>query len=341
MSVFSKLADKIIDFGTKKSNPRGSNRVERITPHHMAGKMLAEDCARGHMNDSYSHSAQYYIGFDGRSCGGVSEDRRAWTSSSRANDYTAITIEVSNDGGAPDWHIPDAAYTSLVNLCADICQRYGIDPHFDGTKEGTITMHKQFTATDCPGPHLEKLIRSGKLEKDIKAAMSKDIVPSGETKKALYRVQTGAFKVLQNAKNMQLKLEKEGFETYIVKVSELYKVQTGAFSVKKNAEDLVKKLETKGFEAIITQADAEAVKESTDKDDKKTVNGYTTGESYKVIASKGLNIRTGAGTGNTKIGAYVYGNVVTVEDISTVGNETWIKTESGWCCAIGRGKYIG
>ena len=69
--------------------------------------------------------------------------------------------------------------------------------------------------------------------------------------------------------------------------------------------------------------------------------GYEIGKTYKVIATKGLNIRTGAGMGFTRIGKYNYGDKVTIEDAKKVGTETWVKTSRGWACAVGKGKYIG
>lgn len=167
----SKLTTATVDFGKKKSNPRGLDKVVRITPHHMAGNMGAKECAKYHLETKErTASANYYINGKDIVCG-VSEDRRAWTSSSPSNDYSAITIEVANSTKGPDWKISDASYKSLVALCADICERYGIDPHYDGTKKGTITMHKMFAGTTCPGPYLSKLIESGQFEKDIKAKM--------------------------------------------------------------------------------------------------------------------------------------------------------------------------
>lgn len=171
MSKFSTLVDTTVDFGTKKSNNR-TQPIIRLTPHHMAGNMGAAECAKYHLNSSRQASANYYIGTDGTICGGVSEDRRAWTSSSEWNDQRAITIEVANNTFEPNWTISDKAYKSLVMLCADICRRYGINPHFDGTKNGTITYHKMFASTGCPGPYLQNIIDSGKFEQDIKAEMA-------------------------------------------------------------------------------------------------------------------------------------------------------------------------
>ena len=171
MSVYSGLATQIVDFGTNKSNPR-TEKVTKITIHHMA--MVGADAAtvaRGHRDGSQQASANYYIGNDGTICGGVSEDRRAWTSSSSWNDQRAITFEVANCKGEPNWEISDKAYRSMIALAADICKRYGITPHFTGDQNGSLTLHCYYCATQCPGSYLKGLHQNGTIEKDIKNAM--------------------------------------------------------------------------------------------------------------------------------------------------------------------------
>ena len=163
----SSLATESVDFGNKNSNARTS-KVSKITIHHMAGNMGAKACANMHKNGSAS--ANYYIGSDGTICSGVAETRRAWTSSNGTNDHQAITFEVANNSGAPDWTVSKAAYNSTIALCRDICSRYGITPHFNGSASGSLTAHYMFASTACPGPYLKNKLKSGQLEKDIKGS---------------------------------------------------------------------------------------------------------------------------------------------------------------------------
>lgn len=264
----SALATLAVDFGNKKSNPR-KYKITKITPHHMAGIMAADDCARSHLYSPREASANYYIGNDGTICAGVAENRRAWTSYSRENDHAAITIEVSNSGKGPDWPVSDAAYRSLVELCADICRRYDITPHFNGHPDGSITIHKMFQNTDCPGPYLERIIRSGKLEADILAKMGQPEAPQEPKEPAdpntLYRVQVGAFRIVDNALREAERLETAGFSSYLVKVGGLIKVQAGAFRDKDNARRLMQKIQSVGFNAIITTQAGIAYKPGTGK----------------------------------------------------------------------------
>lgn len=108
---------------TSNKSSRDGKKIIKITPHHMACNMTIENCLRSFQLPSRGASATYCIGTDGRIGQGVEEYYRPWTSSSYANDSIAVTMEVANDGGAPDWHISDAALESLINLCEDICRR--------------------------------------------------------------------------------------------------------------------------------------------------------------------------------------------------------------------------
>ena len=261
--VKSPLTNHVVDFGTRKSNPR-NQKIIGITPHHMAARQLGDDCARGHLNSPRQASANYYIGYDGQITIGISEDRRAWTSDSRTNDYSHITIEVSDQDTS--WAIPDKAYKSLVNLCADICKRYDIDLKYEPSKgaKSTLTTHDMFKNTLCPGPYLKNKIASGEFERDVKKAMGTEIAPQ-PTPDVLYRVQVGAYKQRKNADNCKDRLVSLGYQTYLVKVGDLIKVQCGAFANKSNAEKLMADIKSKGFEAFITTQQGEAVKDSTGK----------------------------------------------------------------------------
>lgn len=128
--------------------------IDTITIHHMAGNASIEVCAQA-FQGTRKASSNYGIGADGRVGLYVPESDRAATSSSTKNDNRAITIEVANDGGDPDWHVSDKALAKLIDLCVDICQRNGIERlNFTGDKTGNLTMHKWFAPTACPGPYL-------------------------------------------------------------------------------------------------------------------------------------------------------------------------------------------
>lgn len=270
---YSPLCNEVVAFGGKNCNAR-LNPVSKITIHHMAGVMGAGNCARMHLRSNGS-SANYYIGNNGEICGGVSEDRRAWTSGTGngkgTNDHMAITIEVSNSAHGnqdPRWPVSDAAYKSLIRLCADICKFYGFLPHFDGTKNGTLTCHYMFQATACPGPYLKALHTSGQIERDILAAMGSAPAPMPEpaptpSEKVLYRVQTGAYSTKEKAFEKLNQIRLKGEEGIVVLAQDnLYKVQVGAFANKTNAEKKKQEIQAIGYDAFVTDKGGEMIMEN-------------------------------------------------------------------------------
>jgi N-acetyl-anhydromuramyl-L-alanine amidase AmpD len=132
------------------------HKIDKITIHHMAAVNASiERCGEEFAKPNRRGSSNYGVGSDGRIGMYVEEKNRAWTSSSPANDHRAVTIEVANDGGAPDWHVSDKALAATIDLCVDICRRNGIKAlNFTGDATGNLTMHRYFTATSCPGPYL-------------------------------------------------------------------------------------------------------------------------------------------------------------------------------------------
>ena len=136
------------------NKPR-NQKITHIVVHHMAGNGTIEALGNLFANPSRQASSNYGIGSDGRIGMYVEEANRSWCSSSGAIDHKAITIEVANDGGAPNWHVSDKAFESLVALCTDICKRNGIkELKYTGDKSGNLHMHKWYASTGCPGPYL-------------------------------------------------------------------------------------------------------------------------------------------------------------------------------------------
>ena len=137
----------------------------------------------------------------------VEEKNRAWTSSSRDNDNKAVTIEVSNDGLHPTWHISNIALEKTIDLCVDICLRNDIDQLiYTGTISGNLTRHNMFANTECPGPYLQSKFPY------IVEHVNKRLAP----KQKIYRVQVGAYFNKSNAIAMADKLNLKGFDSYIV-----------------------------------------------------------------------------------------------------------------------------
>lgn len=152
-------------------------KITRVTIHHMAVCWSAEQCGTSFSYPSRQASSNYGIGNDGKIMCYVEEENAAWTSSSYDNDNRAITIEVSNSPeGAVNgtWAISDAAYKSLIALCADICDRYGIIPTYTGDTNATFTEHRMFWATGCPGDWIHARLANGQIIRDVIAKMKEN-----------------------------------------------------------------------------------------------------------------------------------------------------------------------
>lgn len=148
----SNLVDvKVPAYSGNYQKGRRGKKITKITPHHMAGVLTAEQCGRLFQQAGRKASSNYGIGNDGKIGLYVDEENRAYTSSSRANDEEAVTIEVSNSSRGGNWKVSDKALNSLIELCVDICKRNDIKKLVPGKN---LTWHRMFVATTCPGDYL-------------------------------------------------------------------------------------------------------------------------------------------------------------------------------------------
>lgn len=144
-----------------RSSPRNMP-IDTITIHCIVGQWTAKQGCDYFKNTPRDASANYIVGKDGDIGLSVPEEDRAWTSSNRANDNRAVTIEVASDTTHP-YAVTDAAYEGLIKLVADICKRNGIkklvwstnkDDRVNHRNGCNMTVHRDFAAKACPGQYL-------------------------------------------------------------------------------------------------------------------------------------------------------------------------------------------
>ena len=187
-----------------------NQKIDRITIHMVVGQASVESLGELFANPERQASSNYGIGYDGRIACYVEEEDRSWCSGSRENDHRAITIEVASDTTAP-YAVNDKAFGALLDLLEDICRRHNMVLNYTGGKDGNMTLHKWFQATDCPGAFLE-----GK-HPEIAAEVNRRL--QGGKNDVFYRVQCGAFNERKNAEAMRDKLRKQGYpDAFIVEV---------------------------------------------------------------------------------------------------------------------------
>lgn len=196
-------------------------------------------------------------------------NHRGWHCGSGGNN-THISVEMCEAStikytGGSAWIDLDPAktkatvmrtYNAAVELFAYLCKEYNLNPlgdgvivsHSEGYKRGIASNHGDVE-------HIWKKfgLTMDKFRADVKLAITKEETPKKAENGTIYRVQTGAYKVLDNAKKQLEKVKNKGFDAILVKVGDLYKVQVGAFSKKDNALAMQKKLKEKGFDAIIVK----------------------------------------------------------------------------------------
>lgn len=150
----SPLTDYV--FLTENADFPRTDPIEGITIHHMAGNLSLDGLGDKFSKRDAQASSNYAIDSDGDVALYVEEANRAWTSNDRDIDERTVTIEVANDELYGDWHVSDEAFEALVELCADICRRNGIERlNFTNDLSGNLYYHNMMDeSTECPGPYL-------------------------------------------------------------------------------------------------------------------------------------------------------------------------------------------
>lgn len=155
----------LVSYTRRSPNHSGQRNhiIDTVSIHCMAGNATVETCGAIFADPARKASSNYGVGSDGRIALYVDEANRSWCTSSADNDHRAITIEVANNGGAPDWPVSKKAYLALIDLLTDICRRNpGIgrlrwqgDPSLAGqVQQQNMTVHRWFAAKACPGDYL-------------------------------------------------------------------------------------------------------------------------------------------------------------------------------------------
>ena len=172
VSQNSPLTDYV--YLTENADFPRTGEIEGITIHHMAGNLALDGLGETFSKRDAQASSNYAIDSDGDVAMYVEEENRAWTSNDRDVDERTITIEVANDELYGDWHVSDEAFEALVELCADICERNGIEKlEFTGDESGNLYYHHLMDeSTECPGPYL--LSRMGDLADAVNERLAQE-----------------------------------------------------------------------------------------------------------------------------------------------------------------------
>jgi uncharacterized protein YgiM (DUF1202 family) len=311
--VKSSLASVVVEaHSSNYTSGRKGYKVCKITPHHMAGVLSAEQCGKIFQNSNRNASANYGIGNDGKIACYVGEENRAWTSSSSSNDCQAITIEVSNSSVGGEYPISDAAWNSLVELCVDICKRYNFRLNYDGTASGSLTRHNMFANTNCPGQYLQN--RFQELANTVNARLDENTnTTTSETSSSA----TTGYTVTITASVLNVR---DGAGTN-------YKINT---TVKKGEVYTIVE-ENNGWGKLKSGAGWISLS-YTSKNSQSTTTTSSSSSKYVlglyVVNASALNVRAGAGTNYAIKKTYKKGTRFDTYEIKN----NWARTPSGWVC---------
>ena len=96
-----------VDYWSKPGTNIPITSIDRITIHHMAGVLTLEAFGDIVASPTRAMSSNYAVDYNARVGMFCEEKHRSWCTSSKENDYHAITIEVSNSSVGGNWPVSD------------------------------------------------------------------------------------------------------------------------------------------------------------------------------------------------------------------------------------------
>ncbi len=149
----SNLVDVVVPAYEGNYTKGRSKKIEKITVHHMAGKLSAYQCgAYVFQTVGRKGSSNYGIGNDGDIGLYVDEENTPWSDGIWDSNCKSVTIEVSDCQTGGVWPVSDKALNSLIRLVADIAIRNNLGNLVKGKN---LTWHRMYDSSNiCPGDYL-------------------------------------------------------------------------------------------------------------------------------------------------------------------------------------------
>lgn len=254
--AYSSLCKKIIE--SPNNSGKRSEKLRIITPHIIVGQASMDTLGRIFSKPERSASSNYGVCVDGI-VGIVDEDNRSWCSSSSWNDNRAITIEVASDKTHP-YRVDDEIFSSLVDLCVDICKRHGfnkvvstntldeVKTLLKTTPDTTciLSRHSYYANKSCPGEYLgSKFEELARLVTERISSSEKPEVPDKD-KDVLYKVRINGFTSKSTAVKFLAGLKTMGINCFLLRNSDgTFGIQLGAYNNEENAVKQVANLQGK------------------------------------------------------------------------------------------------
>lgn len=315
---------------TNISSKKTKNRkydITRITPHCIVGLWTAKKGCDYFATTDRDCSANYVVGSDGVIGLSVDEKDRSWCSSNADNDNRAITIECASDASHP-YAFPTITYNKLIDLCEDICRRYGKTKllwfgdknkslnYKPAANEMVLTVHRWFANKSCPGDWMYQ--RMGDLAAKVTAKLGGTVAePEKPANNTNYPAVPFTVKVVIDDLNYRSKPSMEG----------TVKGQTGKgiFTIVEVNNGWGKLKSGVGW--IWLGNPQYCTIGATVKTETPAAPAFSP---YKVrVSIKDLNIRKGPGTNYASNGFCPVGVYTIVEEADGAGATKWGKLKSG------------
>lgn len=158
-----KIEDKLLTINPYSRSGEKQKDIQYIVIHWVGNANTSATANRNYFNNlaqthSTSASSHYIIGLNGEIIRCIPDDEVAFHSGSYSMNRKSIGIEDCH----PDWNgkFTDDTYNALVELCADLCKKYGISIN-------NVIRHYDVTGKSCPKYYVEHQDEWNKLKQDI------------------------------------------------------------------------------------------------------------------------------------------------------------------------------
>jgi len=158
-----KIEDKLLTINPYSRSGEKQKSIQYIVIHWVGNANTSATANRNYFNNlakthSTSASSHYIIGLNGEIIRCIPDDEVAFHSGSYSMNRKSIGIEDCH----PDWNgkFTDDTYNALVELCADLCKKYGISIN-------NVIRHYDVTGKSCPKYYVEHQDEWNKLKQDI------------------------------------------------------------------------------------------------------------------------------------------------------------------------------
>lgn len=162
------IEEKLLDFHEQSRCGRKIGKITKIVVHWVGNANSTAIANRNYFNKHERYASSHYIiGLQGEIILCIPEKEIAWHGNNENNN--SIGIECCH----PDWNgkFNDKTYSSLIELCTDLCKRYKLNPLTDIIRHYDCrgANHK-----DCPHYYVKNINAWNKLKQDVNNALKGD-----------------------------------------------------------------------------------------------------------------------------------------------------------------------